>query len=176
MLHNLVASPAVRHHNVRNTVGPTWNTQGDGRSPSRIRLRSLRSVVIGMDGATFPGITNRTRIEDKPRCRGAPGDQGVVVRSVRQHRPLRQWRSGALRERKGREPGEISRGGRRPVRGANRPPLGLQNNYAASASNAVRFRMTRVEPSRRMNSFFFRSLSKRVTVSREAPIICAISS
>jgi hypothetical protein len=36
--------------------------------------------------------------------------------------------------------------------------------------------MTKVEPSNRINSFFLSSLNKRVTVSRDEPIICAISS
>ena len=36
--------------------------------------------------------------------------------------------------------------------------------------------MTKVDPSRRINSFFLSSLNKRVTVSRDEPIICAISS
>jgi len=53
---------------------------------------------------------------------------------------------------------------------------GCIRHYAASASNAVRLRITSVDPSKRMNSFFLRSLSKRVTVSRDEPIICAISS
>jgi hypothetical protein len=33
-----------------------------------------------------------------------------------------------------------------------------------------------VDPSSRISCFFLRSLNSRVTVSREAPIICAISS
>ena len=37
-------------------------------------------------------------------------------------------------------------------------------------------RITSMDPSSRMNCFFFRSLNSRVTVSREEPIICAISS
>ena len=49
-------------------------------------------------------------------------------------------------------------------------------HYAASASNAVRLRITRVDPSKRISSFFLRSLNNRVTVSRDEPIICAISS
>src|SRR5579864_3442186 len=53
---------------------------------------------------------------------------------------------------------------------------GCSRHYAASASSAVRLRITRVDPSKRMNSFFLRSLSSRVTVSRDEPIICAISS
>lgn len=48
--------------------------------------------------------------------------------------------------------------------------------HAAIASSAIRLRITRVVPSSRMNSFFLRSLSRRVTVSRDEPIICAISS
>jgi len=44
------------------------------------------------------------------------------------------------------------------------------------ASSAVRLRMTSVEPSSRISCFFLRSLSKRLTVSRDAPVICAISS
>jgi hypothetical protein len=40
----------------------------------------------------------------------------------------------------------------------------------------MRFRITRVEPSNRISCFFRKSLSSRVTVSRDAPIICAISS
>ena len=48
--------------------------------------------------------------------------------------------------------------------------------YATRASRAGRLRMTSVEPSNRINSFFFKLLSNRVTVSRDVPIICAISS
>lgn len=48
--------------------------------------------------------------------------------------------------------------------------------YAAKASSAMRLRMTSVEPSNRISSFFLSSPSKRVTVSRDEPIICAISS
>jgi hypothetical protein len=44
------------------------------------------------------------------------------------------------------------------------------------ASRAVRLRITRVEPSKRISCFFLRSLNSRVTVSRDAPIICALSS
>ena len=55
--------------------------------------------------------------------------------------------------------------------------LALQRGiYEAKASSAVRFRITNVDPSSRINCFFFRSLNNRVTVSRDAPIICAISS
>src|SRR5277367_6063878 len=48
--------------------------------------------------------------------------------------------------------------------------------YAAIVSSAPRLRITRIEPSSRISSFFLRSLKRRVTVSRDAPIICAISS
>ena len=43
-------------------------------------------------------------------------------------------------------------------------------------SKAVRFRITSVDPSSRINYFFLKSLNRRVTVSLDAPIICAISS
>ena len=52
----------------------------------------------------------------------------------------------------------------------------LSADYAAMASKAVLLRITKVEPSRRISSFFFKSLRSRVTVSRDDPIICAISS
>ena len=44
------------------------------------------------------------------------------------------------------------------------------------ASKAMRFRITSVDPSSRINCFFLKSLNRRVTVSLDAPIICAISS
>jgi len=40
----------------------------------------------------------------------------------------------------------------------------------------MRFRITSVDPSSRINCFFLKSLNRRVTVSLDAPIICAISS
>ena len=39
----------------------------------------------------------------------------------------------------------------------------------------MRFRITSVDPSSRINCFFLKSLNRRVTVSLDAPIICAIS-
>src|SRR5438132_1815016 len=52
----------------------------------------------------------------------------------------------------------------------------LPRSQAASASKAIRLRITKVEPSSLMSSFFRSSLNSRVTVSRDEPIICAISS
>jgi hypothetical protein len=48
--------------------------------------------------------------------------------------------------------------------------------YDAIASSAMRLRITSVEPSSRINCFLFNSVMTRVTVSRDDPIICAISS
>src|SRR3984957_16687361 len=57
------------------------------------------------------------------------------------------------------------------------PSAGWGRDFqTARASRPVRSRITNLAPSRRINLFFFNSLSKRVTVSREEPIRCAISS
>lgn len=70
---------------------------------------------------------------------------------------------------------KTGRGGR-PICIHNRPFRAAQEFYAATASNAGRLRMTKVDPSRRISSFVLSSLSRRVTVSRDEPILCAISS
>ena len=64
-----------------------------------------------------------------------------------------------------------------PLQASGPAPALLQGeDYEAKASSAIRFRITSVDPSSRINCFFFKSLNNRVTVSRDAPIICAISS
>ena len=50
------------------------------------------------------------------------------------------------------------------------------NSQAAIACKAMRLGITSVAPSSRIKSFRFISLNKRVTVSRDDPIIWAISS
>src|SRR5579864_4978709 len=49
-------------------------------------------------------------------------------------------------------------------------------DHTVRASKALRSRMTSVGPSWRINCFLLRSLKRRVTVSRDAPMRCAISS
>ena len=56
------------------------------------------------------------------------------------------------------------------------PPSRVGEGQTARASKPVRSRITRVAPSSRISLFFFRSLNNRVTVSREEPMRCAISS
>ena len=53
---------------------------------------------------------------------------------------------------------------------------GLGGNYTASAFNAVRFRMINFGPSNRISCFCLSLVKSRVTVSRDAPILSAISS
>jgi two-component system response regulator LytT len=64
----------------------------------------------------------------------------------------------------------------RPEVPVARRSSGPGEDQAASASIAVRLRITRVAPSMRINCFFLSSLKSRVTVSRDAPILWAISS
>lgn len=49
-------------------------------------------------------------------------------------------------------------------------------DYTASASKAVRSLITNVGPSSRIKRFLLKRVISRVTVSREAPILIAISS
>ena len=56
------------------------------------------------------------------------------------------------------------------------PPQGRKTSTSAIACKAMRFGMTRVEPSSRISSLSLHVASSRVTVSREDPIIWAISS
>ena len=65
---------------------------------------------------------------------------------------------------------------KRPGRSLRPPKWATSSLHTAIASSAVRFLITRVAPSSLIRSFFLNSLSRRVTVSRDAPIRCAISS
>ena len=62
----------------------------------------------------------------------------------------------------------LARKSRRPGRRSGRLPLAASVTMqpVLPTSNAVRLRITRVAPFRRISSFFLRLLSNRVTVSR----------
>jgi hypothetical protein len=92
-------------------------------------------------------------------CRGT-GGRGRVACG---RRPNRFWKP-------------LSGGGGGGLPGGFGRPRAANYGYAASASKAIRLQITNVEPSRRIISFFLSSLNRRVTVSRDEPIICAISS